>query len=467
MGGSEHHGVFRMSDLLAGVPLAHLAEVCVVSKVSPMLDAGTGVLGAINLRQTLVPLLDVPRCLGLPARTTPPATAAILRHGGRLAAMALDEILALATAAPTALGRAPAGEGDPAAAIPRAFLHGGELVSCLDVPAFFEKPGGITAPAAGPVASDDGAGRAAKLLIVSCGGASFAVDAIGVHATVPKRAIDTSEVSTEFCLGFVQHQGWKVPVVDAATVLGLGVPATRTNAPIVILRFADGALLALAVDTMERIAHVPASRIHQSSAVVRSAGLLKDAFVAEDGQQTHILDIDAMGAVPEFAELAQLTMREGAAAVGPATAKAGAGAQAESQRYLLFRAGRTQAALTGQIARILDAPERLVAVNLPGHPEVEGLFEVDNRSVPLIRLGTASEPPRFVLLVGAPGQQVGFGVDRIHGVQTSNWRATDETPQGKQDLVELRDGATTQLVAVVDLVRMAAGINGSASPEAR
>ena len=79
MPAADHHGIFGVADRMVGVPLEHLGEVCVVSKVSPMMDPNPGLLGVIGLRNMLVPLLDVPHSLGLPARTEAPAKAAILR----------------------------------------------------------------------------------------------------------------------------------------------------------------------------------------------------------------------------------------------------------------------------------------------------------------------------------------------------------------------------------------------------
>ncbi|MEO1454319.1 MAG: chemotaxis protein CheW [Pseudomonadota bacterium] len=466
MQATDHHGIFGVADRMVGVPLEHLGEVCVVSKVSPMMDPNPGLLGVIGLRNMLVPLLDVPHSLGLPPRTEAPAKAAILRYGGRIAAMAVDEIVALAKAAPRDVSHANTPSATDPAMIRSGFLHGTDMVSCLDVGALFGRPDIVTTTAEQPAKARDGAARISKLLIVSCGGASLAIDAIRIHATVPRRAVNTSELSSSFCLGFIEHQGWKTPVVDAATALGLGTPDTRTNAPIVVLRMAEDQLLGLAVDTMEQIALIPATDIAQSSAVIRAGGVLMSAFVDANGRQTHIVDMDALSQMPELDELSKLAMRKSSPSAPPRATREHHTVRMEAQKYLLFRAGRTLSVPTSQIARILPAPDRLVPTGTAAHAMVEGLFEVDKRSVPLVRLGGTGPGHKaceFVLLVGPPGQQIGVAVERIFGVLNSAWRAHETSQHGDEDLVELKEGADRRVVPVADLGGLAGMLTGAAA----
>lgn len=460
MSGTDHYGVFGVADRLMGVLLSQLGEVCVVSNISRMMDPRPGLLGVIALRDMLVPLLDVPHTLGLPARTDPPAKAAILRHNGRIAAMAVDDIVALTKATPREVANMATTDDADRARITSGFLHGSDIVSCLDVAALFERPDIVTTPSENPGKQRAAANNVSKLLIVSCGGASFAIDAIRIHATVPRRAIDTSEVSSPFCLGFITNQGWKVPVVDGATALGLGRPDARTNAPIVVLRIAEGKLLGLAVDSMERIALVSQADIQDSTAVVRSGGTLKSVFVSPDGIQTHVVDMDALSATPDLAELATLATRSGGSTPQTGRDADPSSKQTERQKYLLFRADRQFAAPTSQIARILTAPEQLVPTGDTYPAMVQGLFEVDNRSVPLVTLGgrAPQDKAKYVLLVGTPGRQIGVLVERIDGVLNASWRGSVTSPNGEEELVELQEGAKRQVVPVAELGQLASAL---------
>lgn len=466
MPATHHYGIFEMSGRLIGVPLEGLAEVCVVSNVSPIMDARPGLLGTTNLRGRLVPLMDLAPLFGLPTRQIVPTRAAILQHGGHIMAIAVDEIVALSLAAPHALGGKCLASEDASCVVSEGFLHGSEMVSCLDIAGLFATPGLRTIAAARPNGQHDRARSTAKLLIVSSGGASFAIDAIRVHATVPRLEINISEASTAICLGFVEYQGWKIPIVDAATVLGLGAPQTHTSAPIVILRMAEDRLLGLAVRSMERIVLTPSEGIHPSSAVMRSGGLLPSAFVSDDNTQTHIVDLNALAAVPDLVDLASLSIRQGDASATVLQATADGAVRADRQKYLLYRAGGYHATATSEIVRILVAPRHVVAVGGHCDPSIYGLFEVDGRSIPLVGIGP-DRPPlsavRFALLVGSADNQVGFAVEQITGVLQSVRRASDRVNGAEVDLVELLERGSKRLVAVTSLEAVARGLTMQAN----
>ncbi|MEL6644554.1 MAG: chemotaxis protein CheW [Pseudomonadota bacterium] len=458
MARTRHHGIFKIAGCLVGVPIEGLAEVCVVSDVSPIMDARPGLLGTINLRGKLVPLKDLAPLFGLPTQTSIPKRAAILQHKGQIMAAAVEDIIALSPASPIPIGSQSAGADTATRTISESFLHGTETVSCLDVEGLFASPDVPTTAAAMAQTQEDAGGSTSKLLIVSSGGASFAIDAIRVHATVPRLKINTSEASTAVCLGFVEYQDWKIPVVDAAAVLGLGRPEMHSSAPIVILRMAEDRLLGLAVTSMERITIAPSSRIFPSSAVIRPQGLLPSAFVLEDGLQTHVVDLDALARIPDLAELASLSMRKQVAKPYGEGVSEDAKVRLDQQKYLLYRAGAMHATATSEIVRILVAPDRVVDVGAQFHPSICGLFEVDRRSIPLVGIGSARprlSDIKFVLLVGPPDAQIGYAVEGITGVLQSVRRAADVVNGSKVDLVELHDGRRKRLVTVTSLDQMA------------
>lgn len=429
--------------------------------ISPLLNANPAALGTIDLRGDLVPLHDLEVVSGLPGRKDTPRIAAILRHRGETAAIALDEIVDFKKANPIPL-KQEASKIANTTILPTGFLLKSETVSCLDVVAFFrsEKVISITP---NRHSEKEVPGGYLKLLIISGGGAHFAIDAIKIQATIPLRKIDTDECSGGLFLGFIRHQGWKVPVVDGATVLGLGHAARRSEAKIVILRFPGELLLGLAVDEMDRIASVPEADIEDSNPMVQIRGLLPWAFVDKAQRQIHIVDMDALTKVPELLELSGLSSRlEQQETPVTSDGEASGTALRENARYLVYQSGVQVASPITDVVRILPAPRDLVPAGNDIHPCVRGFFGLDSRSVPFVDIeDRVAEAPAFTLLVGPPGREVGFAVDRIHSVQSSRWRFPEKSGQDGT-IIELGQGEAKKVLPLVDLAAIAEGLTAGA-----
>lgn len=482
--GRSGYGVFRIGDRLVAVPFDHLVEVCVVPDVSKLMVPDGAILGAFDLRGTLVPLVDLEALSGVPRRDRTVRRAAVLQHRDRITAIALDEIVTLTEAEPTETrhdDRATppperAGSGAPCGLFPGGFVLDGRIVSCLDTHALFARrdiPSIVNTRTAKRAA---GLTHGRKSLIFNAGGAHFAIDAEHISATVPRKTVDTTEIGGDggICMGFVEHYGWKVPVVHTNRVLGLGHAADIREAEIVVLRLPGERLLGLTVDVTERLAALAPGKTHESSAPVAAGGLLPRVFVTGDGTQIFMVDFAALIARPELASIAELSARKVRADAPPADAPAGTsphgadGAIRESLRYLIFEAGCRMAVPAGQVARILHMPKTIVPPG-PGPRSVRGYFAVGDRSVPLVSLSERAGEPAdggFVLLVAAGGRQVGFAARRICSMLTSEWRIPGGSsgPDGR-DLVQLRDGGETRILPLADLARLAAAITGDGLPD--
>ncbi len=452
------HGVFQLGHRLIGVPLEYLEEVCVVPRLSPMLDPGSAVLGAVDLRGTMVPVLDVGAIAGFPRRTDAPRSAAILRRGSQITAIAVDEIVDLFKAVPFALYRGGNEDDHGARLFHQGFTRGRDMVACLDIDWLFETKEVLSVTASRMANRETAVLDQIKLLTVTSGGARFAIDAIRIDATVPQREIDTAEVSGDLLLGFIQHQNRKVPVVDAGCALGLGRTERRSSAQIVILRFPENMLLGLAVDSMENIISVPNSDIGKSSPLISAAGLLLSVFVGPGAQQTHVIDMEALQKVPSLVELSRLTTRLQDMPTRGSALPEGKHVLQERQPYLVFRAGRLLSVPITEILNIRKTPAVLVPAGDGLDPSVLGFVTIDEQSVPVVNLPdrTMNESPaEYLLSVGAPGRQVAFAVDKIEGLKNSICRFADSSNPMKEDIVELNAAGPDTVLPVADLARMA------------
>ncbi|MDU8944080.1 chemotaxis protein CheW [Rhodophyticola sp. MJ-SS7] len=457
------YGVFRIGDRLVGVPFGHLAEVCVVPAVSKLMVPDGPLLGAFDLRGTLVPLLDLERLCGVPATHRKVGKAAVLQHEKRITAIALDEIISLTEAHPTetryglAPGAAEApGQGDDAL-FRKGFVLNGGAVNCLDAAALFARDDVPSIAHTRTAQRSSGSISSRKALIFTAGGAHFGVDAVHVGATVPRKPLDTSEIGGDggICAGFVEHHGWKVPVVHTTRILGLGRAAAVSEAEIVVLRFPGDRRLGFCVDATERLSSIPAEKTHDASALIAAEGLLPKVYVPSDGTQIFMVSFEALSAREDLLTLAELSAQQ-VKREAPPPAETGAedGARRESARYLIFDAGGMMAVPARQIARILPMPSDIVP---PGDMagSVLGFFLTGDRSVPLVALPGApagADGTGFVLLIQVEGFQVGFTARRICSMQTSEWRIPDGPPgEDDGDLVQVSDRGETMILPLADL----------------
>jgi chemotaxis signal transduction protein len=90
--------VFRVGGELFGMSVGSVREIAVVDRVTPVPRATSCVLGAINVRGTLVSLITIEAVVGLTPRTNRRVTRAIvLAHPTMRIAVAVDEVVDMAT----------------------------------------------------------------------------------------------------------------------------------------------------------------------------------------------------------------------------------------------------------------------------------------------------------------------------------------------------------------------------------
>ncbi|MXQ07928.1 hypothetical protein GQ651_08725 [Alphaproteobacteria bacterium GH1-50] len=458
------------------MPVNHLAEVCVVPELSNLMEPDKAILGAFNLRESLVPLLDIEALSDLPGRPRSIERAAVLKFKDRITAVAVDEIVSLSDADQIDTrfgmsGSGTAGHGDQRL-FGGGFVLDGKVVNCLDVEKLFSNaqvPSVSFGRGTGPKVET---ASSTKYLIFTSGGAHFGVDAAHISATVPRKTVDSREIGGDggLCMGFIDHHGWKVPVVNASRVLGLGDSDAPRETETVVLRFPGDKLLALSVDATERLSNVPLDRLKPSSPILTRHTLLPRVFVAETGAQVYVLDFEDFCRRPDIASIAALSTRSSTETESaPRKATDGSGIVREAVRYLIFDAGHKRAVPAAQISRILPMPTELTP---PGDmpPSVKGVFPVGDRSVPLVVLHDgASEglTESYVLLVSLGDHVVGFVAERICSIQTSQWRSSCDAVDriGASEMVQVIDRGETMVLPVSDLLSVARSLSATAAKD--
>ncbi|ETX29349.1 chemotaxis protein CheW [Roseivivax isoporae] len=449
------------------IGIEHLSEVCLVQGIVPMLCGRPEVFGLINLRGAMIPVLDPHVLCGMPRAEQPPTIAAILERDGRALALGIDRINGIAEIAADDI-QTLYHDADRAGVMTGGFLHERDTVSILDPARIFARP---DLPASGAVlrarrvaASED----ARAFLIFAVGGAQFGLEAIRIFGTVPRQAITRDALTCGACLGSIRYHDRRVPVMAAGQVFGLGRRAVPDRPEVVVMRFPGERLVGFAVDVICRIRLVRDGETRGTAGIFGGTGrLFSKALVDPDGEQTFLLDADALEQDTDLHRAALLSdppvPDAGRAAPPDGTVQVAGGTVIhEALRHVVFHAGRLLATPILQLVHIVEPPTKLTPVEAHGSPLL-GLFSVDGLIVPLVSLARligarpAVDPPRArVLLVGPAARRIGFLVDSVDGIETSTWWAEKDTDLlAAHGVVKLRSPDRKSLVPRVDLERLA------------
>ncbi|MEM9342712.1 MAG: chemotaxis protein CheW [Pseudomonadota bacterium] len=458
-----------MGQRRIGVDIEYLAEVGIIQKLLPLVSERPEVDGAISLRNSIVPLLSIPRLCNFdaPANTEPPKLAAVLQHEGRLVALAIDaasEILEYKQAEIQAFYE----DDRKATSIVRSGLESeAGNVNLVEVPAIFELAD-LPFCHRPPSAHRGTVDGSKAFLMFEAGGAHFGLEAVRIFGTVPRRQIDVGPLTNGACLGSIDHLSRRLPVVSATDVFGLGNSLESQSPEIVTVNYPDGKLLGFAVDRIQRIRFVRSSDLLSVPDLFDTKDTLFSAVVSEESTQVFILNADALMEKEELLRLSSLS--NDAEDVTDATEDLASDGDTKinrtRQRCLVFSAGAQLAAPITQVISILEQPTTLTPVGT-GNPSLLGFFKHLDQPVPLVCLmaelgisGVEEEyDARRVLLVGPKERRVGFLVNTVDSVETAEYSAEDpQSGSFYDEIVKLRGDAFRAFLPFLNLEDMAARV---------
>ncbi|MEZ0164817.1 chemotaxis protein CheW [Kineococcus sp. LSe6-4] len=476
-------GLLRVQGALVALPVDVLREVVPLpERFDALPTAAPGLVGAVLLRESVLPVLDLAALSGTSAPGSARETAmgvVVLVHDGRALGLLVDSVHDVVTLDPAALQPVAAGERRLFTA---AFVRPGtaEVGTLLDPAAVFGVPGVLAMttvrdPGDGPVArTGDGELDPAHLVVrcTSAGGGDvlLAVDVADVQTTLPSLSPRPSQLSSPSCLGVTDHGGVRLPVLDPLALLGLA-PADRSVAWQALLVRSERGLLALVfAEALDIVRVAPSAR----SATPPSRGLAATAVqgVARLPQgPAFVLDVPTLLADPEVSALASLNTGPGTAAAAGSAGSAGAGALAASpplDPVVLFRARGTVTAPLHQVDGVVSFPADPVPW-IGGSSEL-GALVTEHDVVPLLDLsellgrGRLADPTAGVVLLvrppaadpDAPPRRVGLVVEGLSDIERPVWREDLGEAAAEERAPLVRTGsATGPLLACVDLHALA------------
>jgi purine-binding chemotaxis protein CheW len=453
-------GVFHAGDVRVALPLDELREVIMrPPRFSPLPATATGLLGAVNLRHVVIPVLDLVRLAGHEQGNDNGKVIVIVARGNRLFGLLADEIEGVTRVAADALLETTVA-GDHPALFSHTFERpeDGEVVSLLDAEAITTLPGI-------PVVHDSGLrGTALDLtgeradashrtvLLLGCGPIGLCIDVSHVHSVIPQLTLHSSPLEGATCRGVVHLQDKAVPAVDPLQLLGLGRVPDDGNLRGLVLAMPRG-LVVLTVSDIADITSVPVGDVLPLPPVgMHKGGFLTGVLRTGSGGQHLLLDGEALRADAELDALGSLGVslrgRGAPSAPSPAAASAGSAASAPQskdgrqvvasvRKFLTYSVGIEAATPLAQITEIVPYPPHAIALDSGG--ALMGIFTHRRLSVPLLSLPVllgidqaTDHATARVLLVDTPaGELVGFVVPALHAIEDSIWEESAPDQPGE------------------------------------
>ena len=445
------YGVFHAGDVRMALPLNELREVIMrPPRFSSLPAAAEGLLGAVNLRHVVIPVLDLCKLAGFGATEEGDGgrVIVIVAREGQVFGLLADEIEGVARVTAEALLETHVAGGH-AALFSHTFERpeDGAVVSLLDAAAIAARPGipvvkdvGLRAPV-----GEGGLDHSRRtVLLLQCGPVGLSIDVTHVHSVIPQLTLHSSPLDGNTCKGVVHLHSRAVPAVDPLGLLGLGaLPEGEIMRGLVLAT--ERGLVVLTVTDISDIAAVP----HDDVLPLPPVGMRKGEFLdgilrLGDGRQHLLLNGAAMRADAELDTLAGLGLPLDSGDETPAEPeKVSTGETKDGRRivnrvrkYLTYSVGMEAATPLEQITEIVPYPEH--AIGLDSGSELLGVFTHRKLSVPLLALGLLlglSDPvdtgTARVLLIDTPGGElVGFVVPALHAIEDSVWEEDGPAESG-------------------------------------
>ena len=492
-------GGLALGALQLALPMAAIREVVPCNGLVPLPCPAACVIGGLDLRGTLLPVVDLRVLLARPCEPIAFPCIVVMTHDGRWLGLLAEAVTGVFEAVPGSLRRMQV--ADPTAAIvagsvqradssePVSLLSTAALAALPQVPTV-EAP---TGPAGSAVAHNEpgqpaeaAEGALVPIMLMRCGPQTLALPAMLVRATIANPPIQTSPLTRGSCLGTIAYSGFQVPAIDLLDLCGMGVldRSTTTQAFVVTLPAGHVAFIVSEVIDVVRAPAtgvMPVPRFALARPALFTGALPMSRLPADLAErvgtsvrQFLLLDGDALQSCSEVLCLAVVNTKsedavESDRSAFTATPEHGV---AGGRPMVIYQLDGDRASPLEQIAEILnfdldlDADAALLGDGLLG-------FIVNrDRSIPVLCLGALSgvppaalAPRKHVLVVEALGDRVGFAVAALKNIEPARWEpelpdhrtAAPQAASGmtnKRGLALVGTGAAKRMLPVMDLRRL-------------
>ncbi|SMC28044.1 purine-binding chemotaxis protein CheW [Andreprevotia lacus DSM 23236] len=265
--GAGCYGVFSLAGMQLALPLDALREVVPRQALINLPCGNPAVIGGIDLRGLLVPMLDLRRQLQMDS-TTPAQTVVIMTHEGRLLGLLAESVTGVFSCAADELHAIDATDGHNTlltgsfshieTAVPISILNPAAITALPDTPLVDDPQQGQDSDAAPPAdapVAETGAAHESYVLLMRCGGLPLAMASTRVHSTVLNPHVHPSTLASGYCLGSIEYADLLVPAVDLTQLCGLGVRGKPAQA--FVVQYPQGLVAFMVEEIMDVVSADP------------------------------------------------------------------------------------------------------------------------------------------------------------------------------------------------------------------
>lgn len=491
----QRYGSFVRGALQLALPMEALREVVPCPRPMALPSDAPGLIGGIDLRGVVVPVLDLQRLLGVEAAASERPCVIVMVHEGTILGLLADSVGSVFAAEPSRLAQVRTSGTLPLLFSACLQVDDAQRVSVLDPAALAALPqlprvcdpepgrqmqhGEATPDADAADAAVAAAGTTAvPMMLVRCGAITLAIDAIAVHCTLANPVLRDSVLARGACRGVLDHGGEEVPALDLLALCGIGPQAPAASRQAFVMRLGGGSV-AFLVDAVLDIVPTTAADVMALPAFALPrpqlfAGVLPASLVpgmepaAQPGMAAPCLLLHSAALCADDEVQALASLRSTADAKG---GRAGAAGAASPERTMLtYDLDVEIATPLEQVSEILPyAP----ATSVLGHGgPVMGVMVNRGRSIPVLSLGQlhaasdwAPGPSASVLVVESGDDLVGFAVAGLKAIEPSAWQPTLQhggLSGGSRPMALVGEGAQQRMLPVLDLRQLAQGLRQAA-----
>lgn len=249
----RRYGGFSFDGIPVAVPLPMLCEVRPQGQLLPLPCAAEAVIGGVELRGGVVPVVDLARVLGRTAPTQGRTTVVIASVDGLLIGLAVDAVTGIFERADTSAplqetvtdGRLYIGS------VQRADT--GAFVGLISLHTLAALPGLPRVELASLQSAKSPSSRGQHpTLLLRCGAMRLAVDALLVKTTLDRPPLHPSVLARGHCRGVVDYAGLQIAAVDLSAFCGLAPLDLRDPVQAFVIQLGNG-FVALLVSEVQDV----------------------------------------------------------------------------------------------------------------------------------------------------------------------------------------------------------------------
>ncbi|MBL8497277.1 hypothetical protein ABF87_04055 [Nitrosomonas sp. JL21] len=485
-------GGFRIDGMNLGLPMQNLREVIPCGVLTKLPCSAGYVIGGIDLRGVLVPVIDLRIVLGGAATTQPFSSVIIMVHENKLLGLLTEAVTGVFTGDVHDINHATFATADQS--IFYGSIHrndDGTLVNLLspaalamlkDVPMTQCNHSG----SAITVVYGESTGQKEKALptlLLQCNQIAFAIDAMAVYTTLSDPVIEKSALAMGSCRGVIEHAGNKVPVLDLLQVCGLGKLDSAISTQAFILLLPKG-MVAFLVNKVIDVVRISASDVIDvpdyalprpalftgalPKSALPAAGTLQKSILAS---QLLVLNSAALQSDTQISALADVVIMNRANARQHQAASAGHEGGDRKRNMITYLLGSETASPFEQIREILPFTCDIPIFEQTG--PMLGMIIVRGRSVPVVclsRLITGCpaqiSSTASVLVVEIDDEAMGFAIPALKSIESVQWEPELPRLGGPEHddlmhaihsnkLAQIGDGNAIRMLPVLDLEKIA------------